>query len=390
MAANNNSLQPRTAIERMDPYRPPSSDRGGKLRLDFNENTVGCSPRVRQALRSMPSDALAIYPEYQHALPRFAAYFGVTPGQLTLTNGTDEAIQLVVNTYVNAGDAVLLARPAYAMYRFYAQVAGARIVEVPYPADLSFPARGLLRKINSRVRAIFIANPNNPTGTSASPAQIKSLLRAAPRAAVVVDEAYFEFSGQTVLPWLAEYPNLFVSRTFSKAVGLAAVRLGCLFSRAVNIQAVRKGQSPYSVNGVAVALGLAAIRHPGYFRKYAAEVVRARALLCRELDSLGWRYFPSDANFVLVDFGSAAADMRQKLGERQILVRDRSYELPGCVRITVGTVRQTKKLIRALRAASETAGHGVSHADPARRIRRPQPLRDVIRNGSFRLRTQEK
>jgi histidinol-phosphate aminotransferase len=349
MANRKNTLQPRSAIESMDPYRPPSSGRGGKLRLDFNENTVGCSPRVRQAMRALATGDLAVYPEYTEALPRFAAYFHVSPDQMTLTNGTDEAIQIVVNTYVNAGDTVLLTRPTYAMYRFYAQVAGARLVEVPYSAGLRFPAKDLLRKISSRTRAIFIANPNNPTGTSASPAQLKALLRAAPRAAVVVDEAYFEFSGNTVLPWIAEHPNLFVSRTFSKAIGLATLRLGCLFSRRENIQAVRKGQSPYSVNGVAVSLGLAAIRDPGYFRKYAAEVVRARALFCRELDSLGLKFFPSDANFVLVDFGSAAAAVRKLLSEHDILVRDRSYEIPGCVRITVGTVEQTRKLIQVLR-----------------------------------------
>jgi len=349
MKRKSNPLKARSAIESMDPYRPPSSGRGGKLRLDFNENTVGCSPRVRQAMRALAADDLAVYPEYKEALPRFAAYFRVAPDQMTLTNGTDEAIQLVINTYVNAGDTVLLTRPTYAMYRFYAQVAGARLVEVAYSAGLRFPAQELLRKITSRTRAIFIANPNNPTGTSASPAQLKALLRAAPRAAVVVDEAYFEFSGNTVLPWIAQHPNLFVSRTFSKAIGLATLRLGCLFSRSENIQAVRKGQSPYSVNGVAVALGLAAIRDPAYFRKYAAEVVRARAVLCREFDSLGFPYFPSDANFVLVDFGSAAAAMRQMLGEHDILVRDRSYELPGCVRITVGTLAQTRRLIGVLR-----------------------------------------
>ena len=350
MQRNPNPLKPRAAIESMDPYRPPSSGRGGKLRLDFNENTIGCSPRVRQAMRTLAADDLAVYPEYREALPRFASYFKVRPSQMTLTNGTDEAIQLVVNAYVNARDTVLLARPTYAMYRFYAQVAGARVVEVPYSADGSFPGQELLRKINPRVRAVFIANPNNPTGTSAPPAQVRALLRAAPHAAVVVDEAYFEFSGKTVLPWITRHRNLFVSRTFSKAVGLAALRLGCLFSRRDNIQAIRKGQSPYSVNAAAVTLGLAAIRDSGYFRKYAAEVLRARALLCKELDSLGLPYFPSDANFVLVDFGSAASAVRRKLAEHDILVRDRSYDLPGCVRITVGTREQTRRLTAVLRS----------------------------------------
>src|SRR3990172_246357 len=154
-------LRPRQAIVKMAPYRPPSSGRRGKMRLDFNENTEGCSPRALQRLTRLRAEALAVYPEYEEALPKLARHFGVAPSQLTLTNGTDEAIQLVVNTYVNPGDRVLIPRPTYAMYRFYAQIMGAEVVEVDYPAGLRFPFRDLLRKINSRTRAIFIAHPNN-------------------------------------------------------------------------------------------------------------------------------------------------------------------------------------------------------------------------------------
>jgi histidinol-phosphate aminotransferase len=180
------------------------------------------------------------------------------------------------------------------------------------------------------------------------------LLRAAPQAAVLVDEAYFEFSGQTVLPWIARYPNLFVSRTFSKAYGMAAMRVGCLFSNANNIDAVRKGQSPYSINSVGVAAALAAIRDRAHVKRYVAEVLAARTTLCNALDRLGWMYFPSDANFVLVRFGRSARRVRDALAKQNILVRDRSYELPGCVRITVGTRSQTQKLIAALRRVRET------------------------------------
>jgi histidinol-phosphate aminotransferase len=213
---------------------------------------------------------------------------------------------------------------------------------------LGFPEAKLLRAVNHRTKAVFVANPNNPTGTLASPDQLKALLQAAPQAAVLVDEAYFEFSGQTVLPWIARYPNLFVSRTFSKAYGLAALRLGCLFSQAGNIEMIRKGQSPYSVNSVAVACALEAVCDSAYVNKYVSGVLRARGMLCDELDRLGWKYFPTHANFVLVDFGDAAQEMRRALGEHEILVRDRGYELPGCVRITVGTVAQTRQLIRVL------------------------------------------
>ena len=319
------------------------------MRLDFNENTVGCSPRVLRQLRRIAAQDLAVYPEYEEALGKFAAHFQVSRDQLTLTNGTDEAIQLVVNTYVSEGDRVVVLRPTYAMYRFYSQVAGARVVEVDYSTDLSFPEAKLLRAVNDRTQLVFLANPNNPTGTSASPKQLKQLLEAAPKSAVMVDEAYFEFSGHTALPWIARYPNLLISRTFSKAFGLAAFRLGCLFSQAGNIEKIRKGQSPYSVNTPAVLCALEAIQDVGFVKKYVAEVLRARQMLCQELNRLGWKYFPSSANFVLVDFGPAADSMRRALGEHEILVRDRSYELPGCVRITVGTLAQTRELISVLR-----------------------------------------
>jgi histidinol-phosphate aminotransferase len=326
------------------------------MRLDFNENTVGCSPRVVRRLRKIAAGELAVYPEYEAALPRIAAYFGVRPDELTLTNGTDEAIQLLVNTYVEPRETVVLLRPSYAMYRFYAQIAGARLVDVEYASDLSFPQQALMRAAQARPKAIFIANPNNPTGTLARPAQLKELLDAAPNAAVMIDEAYFEFSGLTVLPWIARYKNLFVSRTFSKIYGLAAMRCGCLFSDARNMEKIRKGQSPYSVNSVAVACALEAIKDPLYVQQYLHEVIQSRQMLCEELDRQGWKYFPSEANFVLVEFGGAAREVQRLLGEQQILVRDRSYELPGCVRITVGTLAQTRRLISALRSVRRKLG----------------------------------
>jgi histidinol-phosphate aminotransferase len=336
----------------MAPYRPPSGGRGGKMRLDFNENTVGCSARIRKRLNGLRAETLATYPEYEEALPKLARAFGVKPSHLTLTNGTDEAIQLVVNTYVNPGDHVLVLRPTYAMYRFYAQIIGAEVVEIDYRADLSFPQKELLDKVSPRTRAVFIANPNNPTGTSATQEQLRKLLRAAPRAAVMVDEAYFEFSGQTVLLWINRYPNLFISRTFSKAYGLAGLRAGCLFSREENMAAIRKGQSPYSVNVSAASAVLEAVRDRGFVRHYVADVRRARAMLCGELPQMGWKYFPSDANFVLVDFGKHAQRICDLLSKRGVLVRDRSYELPGCVRITVGTETQTRRLLRELSRAT--------------------------------------
>ena len=162
--------------------------------------------------------------------------------ELTLTNGTDEAIQLLINTYVNAGDQVIVLRPSYAMYRFYGQLAGADLCEIDYRAGtLAFPLKELLERITPATRAVLIGNPNNPTGTGIDVSGIRQILRQASNAAVLIDEAYYEFSGVTVLPLLSEHSNLFVSRTFSKTYGMAAMRCGCLFSQRCEHGAYQEG-----------------------------------------------------------------------------------------------------------------------------------------------------
>jgi len=321
-----------------------------KLRLDFNENTVGCSPRVIKSLKERLDPArLAVYPEYGPAKQAIAAYFRVQPDQFTFTNGTDEAIQVFVNTYVDDGQEVLLLKPSYAMYRFYAEVAGAAITEIAYqPPAMEFPLQHLLDAITPRTRAIILANPNNPTGTGVSLLAIERILHRARKAVVMVDEAYYEFSGVTALTEIERVPNLFVCRTFSKVFGMAAMRLGCLFSHAANIAFLRKAQSPYSVNSLAVEAAQAAVQDKAFVQNYVAEVLAARELLCLGLEKLGIRYVPSSANFVLGDFGKRAIEVRDALREMAILVRDRSYEAPGCVRITVGTRAQTRRMLAAL------------------------------------------
>jgi histidinol-phosphate aminotransferase len=344
-------LLPRKAVLEMAPYSPPTAGRAGKLRLDFNENTVGCSPRVLAFLRErLTEDGLAVYPECGEAKQELAAFFGVPPEELLFTNGTDEAIQVLLNTYVDAGEDVLLLRPSYAMYRFYAQVAGAAIREIDYRAgDLAFPLEELLDRIGSATRAVLIANPNNPTGTGVDVAAIRRILEKAANAAVLIDEAYFEFSGITALPLIAKYPNLFVSRTFSKVYGMAAMRLGCLFSRSANIAYLHKAQSPYSVNALAALAARAAVQDRAYVESYVAEALAARDLLRAGLDELGIPYYPSQANFILIRIGPRSIEVRDRLREKGVLVRDRSYEIAGAVRVTVGTRAQVRRFLEELK-----------------------------------------
>jgi histidinol-phosphate aminotransferase len=334
----------------MAPYSPPTGDRADKLRLDFNENTVGCSPRVVAALKErIAAGRLAIYPDYGEAKQAIAHYFHVAPEQFTFTNGTDEAIQVFVNTYLDDGQEVLLLKPSYAMYRFYSEVAGAKIVEVEYPQPgLEFPLQRVLDAITPETRAVILANPNNPSGTGVSLLSIERILHRARKAVVMVDEAYYEFSGVTALGEIGRVPNLFVCRTFSKVFGMAGMRLGCLFSHEANVAFLRKAQSPYSVNSLAAIAAQAAVADEEYIRNYVTEVLAAREVLCLGLERLGIPYVPSSANFVLARFGKRAIEVRDALRERAILVRDRSYEAPGCVRITVGTRKQTRELMVAL------------------------------------------
>lgn len=344
------ALSPRESVLRMDPYHPPTGARRNKLRLDFNENTVGAPPHVIDFIKRFLTAAdLSIYPEYAAALEDLSKYFSVARDQLTLTNGTDEAIQLLVNTYLEAGSQSIILRPSYAMYRFYNQLAGVTIDELDYQPDtLAFPLDALLDKITPLTRAIFISNPNNPTGTGTDIASLRRILDKAKHAAVLIDEAYYEFSGITVLPLLDEYPNLFVSRTFSKTYGMAALRCGCLFSKASNMAHIHKVQSPYSVNALAAMVARIAVQDQRFIEEYVLEVLTARELLYVGLERLKIPYIPSQANFVLMQLGNRAISIRDELRNRGILVRDRSYELPGFVRVTVGTRDQIQRFLDEL------------------------------------------
>ncbi len=334
----------------MAPYHPPSGGRRNKLRLDFNENTVGASPHVIDFIkRYLTASDLSIYPEYENALEDLARHFGVQQTELTLTNGTDEAIQLLINTYVDDDAEVIVLRPSYAMYRFYSQLAGARVEELDYRAGkLAFPLEELLEKISPQTRAVLIGNPNNPTGTGIGVSGLDRILKKATNAAVLVDEAYYEFCGVTMLGRLREHANLFVSRTFSKVYGMAAMRCGCLFSQAANMAHVKKAQSPYSVNSPAAMAARIAVQDSKFVEEYVTEVLAARELLYVGLERLKISYIESQANFVLGQVGERAIPIRDELRERGVLVRDRSYELPGYLRFTVGTRDQVRRLLDEL------------------------------------------
>jgi histidinol-phosphate aminotransferase len=340
----------RRAVERMRPYHPPLEGRTDKLRMDFNENPIGCSPAVRRALARLAASSISAYPEQETVRRKVARYFGVRPEELLLTNGTDEALSLIVNTFVESGDRVLLVEPTYAMYRFYSELAGAQIVAPRYDAEMRFPWKNVLAELKRSPRVFFLPNPNSPTGNLLSLPDLRRILNAATRTMVVIDEAYFEFSGVTVIPWIRRCNNLIVTRTFSKTAGLAGLRLGCVFGHGEWAADMRKAQSPYPVNTAALAAAEAAIQDRNFIARTVREVRRGRRELERGLVRLGVKFFPTAGNFVLVYFGAQSKKIVVALERKGILIRDRSSDFggEGYARITFGTMEQTRRLLREL------------------------------------------
>lgn len=347
---------PRARVRRMPEYHPPLGDRSA-LRLDFNENTEACSPRVVEALRGLTAEALTRYPERGPMEACVAAHLGVEADEVVLTNGVDEAIHLLCQTYLDAGDELLLPVPTYTMYEIYAAATEARVVRVA-AADFAFPAERLMGAVTAATRLIAIANPNSPTGSVATREQLLAVAEAAPQAMVLVDEAYVHFHGETVMDALRRVPNLVVARTFSKAYGLAGLRLGALVSREENLRWIRRVLSPYSVNAAALAALGAALKDEAYLARYVEEVRAARVEFEAALDGLGVRRWPSRANFVLVEMGARHAEFCARMREAGVLVRDRSAD-PGCdglVRITVGTRAQMRRAVAAMETGMREMG----------------------------------
>lgn len=333
----------------MKEYHPPLGDRSG-LRLDFNENTFACSPRVLEALGKISRADLTKYPEREPVERLVAQHLGLKPAQVLLTNGVDEAIHVLCQTYLDKDSELLLPIPTYSMYEVYASGTEAEIIRVQASANFAFPLEGVLNAITSATRLIAIANPNSPTGQAVRRRDLLAIIEAAPHAAVLIDEAYFHFHGETMVDLIGKKENVIIARTFSKAYGLAGLRLGVLAASEDQMRWMRRAISPYSVNSLALACLPPALEDAEYLQWYVEEVLASRTLFAAALDRLGVPYWPSQANFILTNIGSRHCEFTAAMRARNVLVRDRSSDpgCDGCVRITLGTREHTERGIVAL------------------------------------------
>jgi histidinol-phosphate aminotransferase len=342
--------RPRRAVARMKEYHPPLGERDG-LRLDFNENTLACSPRVCEALQRVAAANLTRYPEREAVEELVAAKLGLQSAQVLLTNGVDEAIHVLCQAFLDRDEVMLLPVPTYSMYEVYASASEGCVETVLASEDFAFPEQAMLDAIKPHTKLICIANPNSPTGATVTREQIIAIAEKARHAIVLVDEAYFHFFGETVIDLIGRVPNLVVARTFSKAYGLAGLRLGMLAAAEPVMKWLRRVISPYSVNSLALVCLPAALEDQTYLDWYVDEVKQARGTMTAALDEIGMRYWPTAANFVLTKIGRQHKEFVAAMRSREVLTRDRSTDpgCDGCVRITIGIREQMTYGISALR-----------------------------------------
>ena len=343
---------------------------GPGLRLHLNENTGGCSPTVLAAIRGVSMQDVATYADYEGAVRDTAAYLGVDPDSVVLTNGLDEGLLLAAIAYLlpKAPEALvalgaptlapggqaeqILMLPTFEPYVINAKALGARTIALPSGADFEYPVEAVLSAITVSTRLIFINTPHNPSGVPVSEAAIRRVATRADHAVVFVDEAYHDFHGLNVLHLTREFPNVVVGRTFSKAHGLAGMRIGVLVAQPALLAGIRFVMPLFNLNSVAVVALRAALADTAFLPWYVAQARESKALIYQALTRLGLRHWKSEANFVLVDGGARAKELIAGMIAGGVLVRDRSTEhgCANCFRVTTGVVEHTKTAIALLEA----------------------------------------
>ena len=368
--------QARPEVESLTAYSAPLEGRRGLLRLDFNENTVGPSPQVVAAIRAMPADHFAIYPEYDGLREAVVGSLVATAGagaskapgagglsadHIGLFNGVDAAIHAVFHAYGDRGDRLLTTSPTFGYYTPCAQMQGMEIEAIPYGLpDFAFPLEALtaalLRPGVAPPKLLLICNPNNPTGTRLAPEVILALAAAAPQTLVVVDELYEAFTGDSVLPRLlgggepfAAYPNLVVLRSLAKTAGLAGLRIGFAIGAPAVVDRISRVTGPYDINSLAVTAALAALADQAYVDAYVAEVLGARDWLVAQLGQAGVRHHSAGGNYLLIWPQGNPQAVEQALRQAGILVRSMAGKplIDGSLRVSLGTRAQMEQFWRA-------------------------------------------
>lgn len=337
----------------------PSQSRLGYLRLDKNESALSMPPEmVEKFRRALTDELLMIYPELDAVTAKLARWLGCSPQNIFLAAGSDPAIKAIFEIFVEPGDAVLLPTPTYQMFSVYARTLQARLIEAHYGENLALPMERLTSLLaSSRCKLAVLANPNSPTGTVFSRAEVVAFIEACGRQGTValVDEAYFHFHEETVVDLIGRYPHLAVTRTFSKAVGLAAMRFGFVAAHEQMIQALNKVRPMYETNGLAARFAEIMLDHMDVVDRNVTAMRQGKILLASALDGLGIQHYPTAANFMNVRVGSRerSREIVGRLSEQKILISgDFAHPaLADCIRVGLGSREQMGRFVESFTAA---------------------------------------
>lgn len=336
----------RASLSKVKPYRPPKVQ---GLGLQSNTNRLGAHPAQGRLGEWLASVALNDYPDNEPTALKeaLAALYGLPPECFLITNGSNEAFDLICKTFVNPGEALAFPGPSFSMYPYYAHINGITPIEVPLDDAFDLDVEATL---GTEAALLVLCSPNNPTGNVLEKARIEGML--ASGRPLVVDEAYGEFADQDWVKRVEDFPNLIVTRTFSKAYGLAGIRLGYIVSHPKNIAWLFRARLPYNVNALSQAVGTVAVGEQGFVKTYLELVTQQRPLWTAALEQRGFFVWPSQANFVLarVPEGVDREDFIENLMRCGVIVRSSGAHprLRRCVRVTIGTPEDLNAFTQAL------------------------------------------
>lgn len=339
-------------VKDMTSYAPPLNGRldfSGDL-LDFNERVVPPSKKVTAALVAfLRSGKIQRYPEYADLQKKIAKYAKVSAGQIMITNGSDHGIDVIFRTFIDRKDTIAIPVPTFPMFIQYAQMVGCKVLKVPYEKkNLRFPLTEVLQMLKNRnPKLVVICNPNNPTGSVLPLKDVEIIVQKAPATIFMVDEAYFEFSGVSATSLLKKFSNVIIVRTFSKAFGLASLRIGYVITSEQHIKEMVKVRGPYAVNMAAYVAASAALDDIKNMKKYVHEVMtKAKPLLEAFFTKNSILFYKSGANFILFRPNNKQKTY-EHLKKSDILVRPQStLRIEDMLRVSIGTVKQMKRFIK--------------------------------------------
>ncbi len=345
-------IKPKKTLANIEPYSIDEFYTNYDIKLDSNENPYGPSEAVIQAIRNFDVQKIKFYPAYGELVDKLSNLTGAKKENFILTNGCDEAINVVLNTFLEKDDEILSFSPTFSMPILYTNCIGAKFREIPYKIKWQFTYEDYVKNINNETKIIYITSPNNPTGEIVSPNIIKKLLLNYKDKLIVLDCTYINFSNIDKMNYYSlvqEFDNLVILKSFSKDFALAGFRLGYIYSNKNIIEQIKKVTSPYNVNAAATVAGIAALSDLEYFNKTIQKIKTSRNKLADEIQKLGYTVINTEANFILVDFGDIRDFICQKLLNNNIKVKYfKTGELKGYFRITAPKEEDISKILKVL------------------------------------------